>query len=384
MPVRGGTGAPPRRILMTADTVGGVWTYALDLAAGLAARGVGTVLAVLGPAPDPRQRAAAEAAAPGLVLRQLDAPLDWLAAAPEAVEEAGAAVAALAAREPGIELVHLNTPALAAAARFPVPVVGACHSCVATWWRAVRGMVTMPEDFLWRTALTWRGLAAAQVLVAPTHAFACATAATYRLRHPPRTVHNGRRPAGRAPSGPPQAAFAFTAGRLWDEGKDLATLDRAAARLAVPILAAGPVEGPHGGRVALPHLRLLGTLPPSGVAHWLAQGPVFVSMAIYEPFGLAVLEAAQAGCALVLADTPGFRELWDGAAAFVPPGDDAALAAALAALFADPSRRAQLGRAAAERSRRYGVEAMTEGMLAAYAAALQGAPLLRTRREMVA
>ena len=47
------------KILMTADAVGGVWTYALDLAVGLAPRGVEVVLAVLGPAPSPRQRAAA-------------------------------------------------------------------------------------------------------------------------------------------------------------------------------------------------------------------------------------------------------------------------------------------------------------------------------------
>jgi len=36
---------------MTADAVGGVWGFALDLAAGLAARGVRTDLAVLGPGP---------------------------------------------------------------------------------------------------------------------------------------------------------------------------------------------------------------------------------------------------------------------------------------------------------------------------------------------
>ena len=44
---------PPTRLLMTADAVGGVWTYALDLAAGLAPFGVETTLAVLGPAPAP-------------------------------------------------------------------------------------------------------------------------------------------------------------------------------------------------------------------------------------------------------------------------------------------------------------------------------------------
>ena len=51
----------------------------------------------------------------------------------------------------------------------------------------------------------------------------------------------------------------------------------------------------------------------------MARTAVFVSPALYEPFGLAVLEAAQAGCALVLSDIPTFRELWDGVALFVAP-----------------------------------------------------------------
>ena len=42
------------RVLMTTDAVGGVWAYALELATALR---VEVVLAVLGPAPDPDQRA---------------------------------------------------------------------------------------------------------------------------------------------------------------------------------------------------------------------------------------------------------------------------------------------------------------------------------------
>ena len=41
----------PRCVLMTADAVGGVWTYALDLARGLSAQGVQVSLALLGPEP---------------------------------------------------------------------------------------------------------------------------------------------------------------------------------------------------------------------------------------------------------------------------------------------------------------------------------------------
>jgi len=87
-----------RRILMTTDAVGGVWTYALDLATGLAAQGVHTVLAVSGPPPEAAQSAEASAV-PGLVLRQLALPLDWLAARPAEVAAAGQTIAAIAAQE---------------------------------------------------------------------------------------------------------------------------------------------------------------------------------------------------------------------------------------------------------------------------------------------
>lgn len=38
----------PQRILMTADTVGGVWTYALELAQALDSRGIQIALATMG------------------------------------------------------------------------------------------------------------------------------------------------------------------------------------------------------------------------------------------------------------------------------------------------------------------------------------------------
>ncbi|MGG5809371.1 glycosyltransferase family 4 protein [Falsiroseomonas sp. CW058] len=352
--MRGVTGAP-RHILMTADAVGGVWGYALDLARGLAARGVRTTLAVLGPAPDAAQRAAA-AAVPGLALEVTGLPLDWLAGTPAEVEAAGQAVAARAAAL-GVDLVHLNSPALAVA-HFGVPVLGACHSCLATWWEAVRGG-PLPADFAWRTALLSRGYAAADALVAPTHAFAEATRRAHALARPPEVVPNGR--AGGVPAHA-DGAFAFTAGRLWDEGKDLVTLDRAAARLDAPVLAAGPVRGPNGAAVPLAHLRLLGTLDDAALRAELARGPVFVSAARYEPFGLAVLEAAQAGCALVLSDIPTFRELWDRAAVFVPPGDDVGFAQAIGGLLRDRERRAELRVAARERACRHGPDAMADGV----------------------
>jgi glycosyltransferase involved in cell wall biosynthesis len=365
---------------MTADAVGGVWSYVLDLAAGLKPLGVETALAVLGPRPSPDQEAAAEAA--GVELAVTDLPLDWTAAGPKDVEEAGWALARIATeREP--DIVHLNSPALAASALYPAPVLAACHSCVATWWDAVRS-APLPEDFAWRAELVRRGCHAADRLVAPTAAFADATARLYGLSRAPSVVRNGRANAFlQSRDAPPEDAV-FTAGRLWDEGKNLSTLDRAAARLSVPVRAAGPLEGPNGARIALRFVEALGRLDEAALTRRLGARPIFASTARYEPFGLAVLEAAQAGCALVLSDIPTFRELWDGAAVFVAADDDEALAHAVRHLLADADARALLGRRARDRSRAYTAEAMSCGILGLYRSLLPAAADSRGQAEAAA
>ena len=45
------------RVLLTADTVGGVWTYARELAVGLVRRGAHVTLVSFGHMPEPRQMA---------------------------------------------------------------------------------------------------------------------------------------------------------------------------------------------------------------------------------------------------------------------------------------------------------------------------------------
>jgi glycosyltransferase involved in cell wall biosynthesis len=352
-------------VLMTADAVGGVWQYALDLADGLRPYGVHTTIALLGPAPSEDQQAKAEAVGAKLILTGL--PLDWTADRPDDVEEASRALARIAEQEQP-DLIHLNAPALGAEGAFDIPVVAVCHSCVATWWQAVKGGA-LPEDFIWRTDLVRRGYASADRLLAPTLAFALATVEAYDLANAPIVVRNGRR-AQQAAASAPSGLFAFTAGRLWDEGKNLTALDRAAVRLSIPVLAAGPLQGPNGASIAVSHVKALGRLSDEEIVRHLSMKPIFVSLARYEPFGLAVLEAAQAGCPLVLSDIPTFRELWEGAALFVDPGREEALAEAIERLAQDAEARAVLGRAAQKRAAAYTIEAMSAGVLDVYRSVL--------------
>lgn len=349
------------KLLVTADAVGGVWQYSLDLARGLSALNFDTALAILGPSPSEQQLAAARQIA-GLELIDTGLPLDWLAEDARSLARAGAALDKLA-RQTGANILQLNMPALAATTDFHLPVVAVQHSCVATWWEAVHG-TALPDDFAWRTALVGSGLVKADAVITPTAAFGEATRRRYGLPKPPKTVHNGR-----APLPVPEAAshdFAFTAGRLWDEGKNLVTLDGAAGRLGVPVHAAGPVRGPNGTSVAFDHLHCLGTLGEEELGRWLGARPVFVSTALYEPFGLAVLEAAAAGCPLILSDIPTFRELWDEVAIFVAPRDEQGFADAIGDLVGDGSQRSRMGQAARERASRFTAEAMAAQMAGIY------------------
>lgn len=355
--------AAPGRVLLTTDAVGGVWTYTLDLSAGLAARGVQVTLATLGPPPSAAQRRQA-ADVPGLAVVDAGPTLDWIEDDPRALDRAGRRLGAIA-EEAGVDLIHLNSPAFAAAG-FGAPVVGTCHSCVATWWAAVRGGEP-PAVFRARTARLAQGYAACRRLIAPSAAFAAATEVVYGVR--PSVVPNGR--AARPGAGPARKRpVAFAAGRLWDEAKGFAALDAAAGRMRGRVEAAGPLEGPNGAVAQARSVHALGPLDQAELAERLAGAAVFVSLSRYEPFGLGVLEAAQAGCALALADIPTFRELWDGAATFVDPDDPDAVAFQLDRFLDDHAAWAPAGERAARRAKRYGLDAMVEGTLAIYRQAL--------------
>ena len=145
----------------------------------------------------------------------------------------------------------------------------------------------------------------------------------------------------------------LTAGRLWDAGKNIAVLDAAAAMLEIPVYAAGASEAPDGSPTHFAHLHAIGMKSPAALRELMADVAMFAAPSIYEPFGLAVLEAAQQATPLVLSDIPTFRELWSDAAVFVQPDCAAAWAGAIADLANDPDRMTVIGEAALARSRRY-------------------------------
>jgi glycosyltransferase involved in cell wall biosynthesis len=155
-------------------------------------------------------------------------------------------------------------------------------------------------------------------------------------------------------------------GRHWDAAKNIGVFDAAAAGLPWHAYLVGDTLGPDGQSFTPSALRTLGKLPACDVQAWLQRAGIFVHPSLYEPFGLAVLEAASAGCALVLADIPSLRELWNGAAEFFDPRDSGNLRAVLDTLIAQPDRRAALAAAAQGRATKYRLDAMASAYLQVY------------------
>jgi glycosyltransferase involved in cell wall biosynthesis len=329
------------RVLMTGDTVGGVWTYAVDLADALAGAGVEVHVATMGRLPDAEQRASIEH------LYASSYRLEWDDDPWEDVHRAGAWLLELAG-ELRPDLVHLNGFAHGCLP-WATPVVVVAHSDVVSWWWAVHGEAP-PERYDRYRGAVEAGLGAADCVVAPTQSVLDDLHRHYRFARPGAVVANGRSAKGRPTR---KAPFVLGLGRFWDSAKNVAALERTRALTQWPIIVAG--EGTPLGRV-----------PPSVVSLLLARAAIFASPALYEPFGLTILEAALAGCALVLGDIPSLREVWDDAAAFAPAGDPEAFASALRGIESDEALRLNLAQRAQQRAVRYTPEQMRDGYLRLY------------------
>jgi glycogen synthase len=350
----------PRRVLMTTDAVGGVWTYALELARGLSAAGVEVMLTVIGPPPGDAQRAEA-IAIPGLVLVVPGLELEWQ-------DRAGPLGLVPRQRLEGLartfepDIVHCNG-FREAAAGFRAPVVLAAHSCVRSWWWTCRAE-ELPLGWSAYVDGVRAGLAAASAIVAPTAAFLTDFRAAWGRLLSCHVIPNGLD----LPSGDPsRRPLVLAAGRLWDEAKNVAALVAVAPGLPWPVWLAG--EAPPDARNGA--VEWLGALPRERLLAAMRGSAIFAAPARYEPFGLAILEAAASGCALVLGRIPSLVELWGDAARWVPPGDGEALRGTLLDLIADPAALGRAQAAAQERAAAFSRRRMVDGYLGLYAELLE-------------
>ena len=349
------------KALMTADAGGGVWTYALTLADALAPHGVEIVLATMGRVPDVRQRRAA-ARHSNLTLATSPFKLAWMDQSWSDVHAAGEWLLELEAMvEP--DVVHLNGDAHAALA-WASPRVLVVHSCVLSWWRAVLGAEAPASWNRYRTALR-EGVRTADLVIAPSRTILGDLERDCGPLPAARVIPNGS--DAQYFWATPKQAFVLSAGRLWDDAKNVGALDRAAPHVPWPIYVVGDRRHPDGTTRIYARTHVLEAMAPEALGAWMASAAIYAQPARYEPFGLSILEAALSDCALVLGDIPSLHEHWDGVALFVPPDADDGLATGLTDLIRHPAYRRQLAHAARERAReRFGLAECGLAYLNAY------------------
>lgn len=349
------------KVLMTADAIGGVWTYALALADAVAPYDVEIVLATMGRLPELRQRRAA-ARRDNVTLATSEYKLEWMDQPWSDVQEAGDWLLELE-QHVAPDVVHINGYAHAALP-WSSPILVVAHSSALSWWRAVLGAEAPASWNRYRTALR-AGLNAADLVITPSHAMLGELEDQHGELRNARVIPNGSDPE-RFWIGPKQN-FILTSGKLWDEAKNVVALDRVAERLPWPVYVVGDSRHADGTRRVYTHARVLDAMASEALGAWMACAAIYALPARYEPFGLSVLEAALSGCALVLGDIPSLREHWSGAAVFVPPDDDAALTDAVLDLTRDSPRRRRMANQSFRRAQtEFGLDRMGRSYFAAY------------------
>jgi glycosyltransferase involved in cell wall biosynthesis len=337
-------------ILVTADTVGGVWTYTRELVTGLAMRGIRVTLVSFGGIPTSEQTVWLDKL-PGVTYYPTGFRLEWMQDAAEDIEDSKHYLGGIIA-ECNPDLLHLSQYCYGSL-DVEIPKIVVAHSDVMSWSEAVRG--AQPNDLRaqWYRRVVEQGLAGASLLVAPSKWMLRCIETCYGAQPRTLVIYNGRTPALFNPY-VSKHNYAASVGRLWDEGKQ----SRLLLQLPVPplpIFLAGAVESPED--IASQHsisasgVQLKRQLSEGEIRELLSHAAIYIATSKYEPFGLAPLEAALSRCAILANDIPSLREVWGDAACYFRSNNAESLGEALSLLHEDRALRLNYANRAYERAR---------------------------------
>jgi len=302
---------------MTTDAVGGAWTYTRELSTQFLCRGSSVALVSFGRAPTVAQRVWVDGQTARwggrFIFVASETPLEWMQ------ENAGAyslgePLLLNLAESFGAELL-LSSEYCFGALPCAIPRIVVAHSDVLSWAQACGKAPLEPSEWLTQyCALVSEGLRGADAVVAPTAWMLNALAGHFQIPRAAKVIANGRALPEIRTDGP-RRLQAVTAGRVWDEGKNVQVL--AAVDPILPMLVAGEL-GHRGSPCSRTHngLYFLGRLSEERLIELFQMSSIYICTSRYEPFGLAPLEAALCGCAVVANDIPPLREVWGDAALF--------------------------------------------------------------------
>jgi glycogen synthase len=348
-----GTKLYPNKILMTTDTVGGVWTYCLELCRSL--DDAQFHLVTTGKNMSDTQRAELDELS-NVVVSETDYKLEWMDNPWQDVDESGEWLLKLE-EEVQPDIIHLNSYSYASLP-FNAPKVVVAHSDVFSWFYEVKNEAPGSE---WSTYFdrVKAGLNSADIVIAPSCSVLSSLQKIYNVEGRTRVIYNGRSSSffERKEKQP----VIFTMGRIWDEAKNIQLLVDAAPGLSYDIRIAGEQRFEKEFLSAhADNLQFIGKVSLQKIQEHLSTASIFVLPAKYEPFGLSPLEAALSGCALVLGDISSLREIWDDAAVYVETSNPAHLAKVINDLLEDTERLTEMQSKAFDRAQLYSSEKMAE------------------------
>lgn len=304
------------KVLMTTDNIGGVWTFAIELAAGLQRNDVEVVLAVIGePLTDVQKDQLT-----GIPYRHFNARQEWMENPWENVYASGKWLLWLKELE-NPDIMHLNSYTLGCL-DWQIPVVMTMHSCVLSWWEAVKNEPA-PEAWKAYHDHVRAGIQSADMVTAPGSFMLKSAEKHYGTLKNKKLIFNGRSSSlfhlG------VKEKLVFSMGRLWDEAKNVKLLIEAAEKINHPVFIAGDMPEENTVQVP-PNVEFLGKLSQQQVASWLSKAWVYALPVKYEPFGYSFLEAAFSGCVLVGGNIPSLHEIWNDAMLYANTTDPDQLA----------------------------------------------------------
>lgn len=323
------------RILITADPIGSVWTFARELSLGLLNKDCAVALVSLGRIPKSAQMewAADQVSRWGSRFRfaACDAPLEWMENNGRAMAEAEPMVLRVA-REFDAELV-LSSQFCFGALDCILPRVVVAHSDGLSWTQA-RGHEPLAESaWLMRyRSLVAEGLRNAAGVTAPTQWILETLGARFELPRQTCVIANGRTIPKTRVHFERNMQAVTTVSHLWDEGANLKML--AQVEMQMPLLVASETGHESSQRSEeYGNAVLLGALDEERRLALYQQSSIYICTSEYESFGLAPLEAALCGCAVLARDIPPLREAWGDAALYFDSAES--LSGLLAILAAD-------------------------------------------------
>ena len=355
-------------VLMTADTIGGVWTYARELVTQLSRLGVRITLVSFGQIPSRVQSEWLEDL-PAVSYYPTAFRLEWMQDAQADLEQSAELLESIIA-ETKPDLLHFNQ-FYYGTIDCEQPRVVVAHSDVVSWWVAVHDVKPPSSDWISQYQQNViRGLNKADLVIAPTRWMLDQVCHHYGEPTKAAVVHNGRDPRLFDP-GATKQNYILSIGRLWDAGKQATLLLR--DDLPWQTILVGSEQSPEGAIASaksLGHLANLRTIGPQSeeqLCQLFAGASIYLATSRYEPFGLAPLEAALSGCPVVANDIASFREVWGEDAIYFERNNPQSLVHTIQELASNRMRRSEYGQRALKRAReKFTSERMAGSYLAHY------------------